>query len=190
MSEPDFDLDFLRPEPLKERPEGGGDIPPPGGLPPAEPARIFVHHVSGPPQERIEVPFIGEQIPERAHPGDAGFDLYAAEAIRIFPGQTRVVSCGFKTAIPEGYVGLACSRSGMAAKHSVYVLNAPGVIDAGYRGDWCAILHNAGRTAYDIEVGDRVMQGIILPFPVVEFVPVEELPESTRGAGGFGSTGR
>jgi dUTP pyrophosphatase len=131
------------------------------------------------------------KLPRKAHADDACFDLYSSNHVDIYPGTTGIVSTGFEIALPEGYAGLVCSRSGLAASESVFVLNAPGMIDAGYRGELKVILHNANKHAvFSITPGVRVAQLFIqrvLPFTAVE---VDEfLDETTRGQGGFGSTG-
>ena len=140
--------------------------------------------------ETVDVPIIASDVPVYAHPGDAGADLVAAEAIRLEPGQRAMVGTGVRIALPEGYVAFVVPRSGLAAKHGITVVNAPGTVDAGYRGEIKVILLNTdAEHAHDIAVGDRIAQLIVMPVPRARFIPVEALPESVRGEGGFGSTG-
>lgn len=132
------------------------------------------------------------KLPRKAHADDACFDVYASNYTNIYPGDTGIISTGFEIALPEGYAGLVCSRSGLAAKESVFVLNAPGMIDAGYRGELRVILHNASKHAVlTVDRGDRVAQLFVqrvLPATCVEVDAF--LGETTRGAGGFGSSGK
>lgn len=138
----------------------------------------------------MDIPIIAAAAPVYAHPGDAGADLVAAERVRLEPGARALVGTGVRIALPDGYVAFVVPRSGLAAKHGITVLNAPGTVDAGYRGEIKVCLLNTDPTeAYDIEPGDRIAQLIVMPVPPVRFVPVEELPGSARGEGGFGSTG-
>ena len=138
----------------------------------------------------MDVPIIASQIPTYAHPGDAGADLVAAEAVRLEPGARALVGTGVRIALPEGYAAFVVPRSGLAAKHGISVVNAPGTVDAGYRGEIKVALLNTDRTEpYEVAVGDRIAQLIVMPVPQARFVPVAELPDSTRGEGGFGSTG-
>ncbi len=138
----------------------------------------------------MDVPIIASDIPTYAHPGDAGADLVAAEAVRLEPGQRALIGTGVRIALPEGYAAFVVPRSGLAAKHGITVVNAPGTVDAGYRGEIkVTLLNTDAASAYDIAVGDRVAQLIVMPVPRARFIPVETLPESVRGDGGFGSTG-
>ena len=140
--------------------------------------------------ETVDVLIIAPDAPAYAHPGDAGADLVAAEAVRLEPGQRAMVGTGVRIALPEGHVAFVVPRSGLAAKHGITVVNAPGTVDAGYRGEIKVILLNTdSETAHDIAVGDRIAQLIVMPVPPVRFIPVETLPDSVRGEGGFGSTG-
>jgi dUTP pyrophosphatase len=133
----------------------------------------------------------GALLPERAHPGDAGLDLCAVEACEIPPGGRVAAPTGWAVVIPEGHAGLVVPRSGLARRHGVTVANAPGLIDAGYRGELQVLLINLGTEIHMIEPGDRVAQLVIVPVTVVTATEVDELPESDgRGEGGFGSTGR
>jgi dUTP pyrophosphatase len=140
--------------------------------------------------ESVDVPIIASVVPTYAHPGDAGADLVAAEAVRLAPGERALVGTGVRIALPDGYAAFVVPRSGLAAKHGITVLNAPGTVDAGYRGEIKVTLLNTDLdAAYDVAVGDRIAQLIVMPVPPVRFVPVDELPDSVRGSGGFGSTG-
>lgn len=128
-------------------------------------------------------------IPRHAHPGDGGVDLHAAEAARLEPGERRLVATGIAIAIPPGYAGLVTPRSGLALRHGIGIVNSPGLVDSGYRGELKVILVNLGAEPVDISVGDRVAQLVIVAVIDQELVEVDELPDSTRGEGGFGSTG-
>jgi dUTP pyrophosphatase len=140
--------------------------------------------------DTVDVPIIASRVPAYAHPGDAGADLTSAESLRLEPGQRALVGTGVRLALPDGYVGFVVPRSGLAAKHGITIVNAPGTVDAGYRGEIkVALLNTDAAEPYDIAVGDRIAQLVVMPVPRVTFLPVEELPESARGAGGFGSTG-
>ena len=131
------------------------------------------------------------QIPRRAHEGDAGLDLFAAEAARLEPGARASVGTGLVVAIPDGHAGLVLPRSGLAARHGISVLNAPGLIDSGYRGEVRVLLLNTDpRAAFDVEVGDRIAQLLVTPYAADEPVEVADLDRTARGAGGFGSSGR
>ena len=131
------------------------------------------------------------QPPRRAHPGDAGCDLFAAEAVRLEPGERASVGTGIAVEIPEGSAGLVLPRSGLAAKHGISVVNAPGLIDAGYRGELRVLLLNTDRSEpFEIEPGDRIAQLVIVEVGDSEPVEADALAESARGDGGFGSTGR
>jgi dUTP pyrophosphatase len=131
----------------------------------------------------------GLPIPAHAHPGDGGVDLYARESVTLGAGQRAVVPTGIAVAIPSGFAGLVTPRSGLAARNGISVVNGPGLVDAGYRGEIKVVLVNLSSEAFEIDRGDRVAQFVVVPVVVQEYVPVEELPESTRGSGGFGSTG-
>lgn len=125
-----------------------------------------------------------------AHPGDAGADLIAAEAVRLEPGARALVPTGVRIALPDGHVAFVVPRSGLAARHGISIVNSPGTVDAGYRGEIKVSLLNTDTCeAYDVAVGDRIAQLIIMPVSRAVFHPVDELPESVRGEGGFGSTG-
>ena len=138
----------------------------------------------------MDIPIIAPVPPQYAKPGDAGADLVAAEAVRLEPGERALVGTGVRIALPDGYAAFVVPRSGLAAKHGITVVNSPGTIDAGYRGEIKVILLNTDRSdAYDVAIGDRIAQVIIMPVTRATFVPVEALPDSDRGSGGFGSTG-
>ena len=140
--------------------------------------------------ESVDVPIIAAQVPVYAHPGDAGADLVSAEALRLGPGERALVATGVRIALPDGYAAFVVPRSGLAAKHGITIVNAPGTVDAGSRGEIKVSLLNTDATEpYDIAVGDRIAQVIVMPVPRVRFLPVDELPDSARGEGGFGSTG-
>jgi dUTP pyrophosphatase len=128
-------------------------------------------------------------IPKYATDGDAGMDLTASEPAVIFPHSRGIVSTGIAVAIPKGYVGLIHPRSGLAAKSGITVLNTPGTIDSGYRGELKVILLNTSDLKFRIEVGDRIAQLVIQEYVHAEIVEVSKLPASERGEGGFGSTG-
>jgi dUTP pyrophosphatase len=127
--------------------------------------------------------------PRRAHHDDAGIDLRARDDTVLEPGEWAMVPTGVAVAIPEGHAGLVAPRSGLAARHGISVVNGPGVIDSGYRGELKVILINHGTTALHLNRGDRVAQLLVVPIALPEMVEVDELPDSTRGAGGFGSSG-
>ncbi|MBM3714538.1 MAG: dUTP diphosphatase [Actinobacteria bacterium] len=138
----------------------------------------------------MDVPIVASEVPVFAHPGDAGADLVAAEAVRLEPGRRALVGTGVRIALPDGHLAFVVPRSGLAAKHGITVVNAPGTVDAGYRGEIkVALLNTDLEEPYDVAVGDRIAQLIVLPVPPVRFVPVDELPSSVRGEGGFGSSG-
>jgi dUTP pyrophosphatase len=131
------------------------------------------------------------RLPTRAHPGDAGLDLHSAEAARIEPGGRATVGTGIAVEIPDGHAGLVLPRSGLAARHGIALVNAPGLIDSGYRGEIRVLLLNTDRTdAFAIAPGDRIAQLVISPLADAEPVEVAELAESARAGGGFGSSGR
>jgi dUTP pyrophosphatase len=131
----------------------------------------------------------GVPLPRYAHPGDAGLDLVAARAVRLEPGARTAVPTGIAVAIPAGWVGLVHPRSGLARRHGVTVTNAPGTIDAGYRGEVQVLLVNLGQEPVDLARGDRIAQLLLQPVGVASVVEVAELDDTVRGAGGFGSTG-
>ncbi|TMK71121.1 MAG: dUTP diphosphatase [Actinobacteria bacterium] len=128
-------------------------------------------------------------IPERAYAGDAGFDLAACERVELEPGERATVGTGLAVAIPEGYAGFVQPRSGLAARHGITIVNTPGLVDSGYRGELRVILLNTdSREAFIIERGMRIAQLVVVPTPEFELLEVDELPESERGVRGFGSS--
>ena len=132
-----------------------------------------------------------QPLPAYAHPGDAGADLCAAEDVVLPPGGRAVVGTGLAVAVPEGFAAFVHPRSGLAARHGVALVNAPGTIDAGYRGEVRVILLNTDPAEpFTVRRGDRIAQLVIQPVEAAEFHTVSELPPSTRGTGGFGHTGR
>ena len=132
----------------------------------------------------------GLPLPVRARPGDAGVDLCAAGSMTLGPGERATVGTGVAVAIPEGFAGLVAPRSGLAQRHGLGIVNAPGVVDAGYRGEIRVILINHGSEAVSVTRGDRIAQLVVVPVLAVELLEVGELPLSERGESGFGSTGR
>jgi dUTP pyrophosphatase len=130
-------------------------------------------------------------LPERAYSGDAGLDLAACDRHELTPGSRAVVGTGLAVAIPEGHAGFVQPRSGLAARHGLSVVNAPGLIDSGYRGEIRVVLLNTDAAeTFVVEPGMRIAQFVVLPLPELELVEVEELPESERGVRGFGSSSR
>ena len=129
-------------------------------------------------------------LPEHAHPGDAGLDLRSAIDVEVAPGARTLVPTGLAVAIPAGYAGLVLPRSGLASKHGLTMANAPGLIDAGYRGEViCAVVNLDRGHAVRIARGDRIAQLVVVAVPALAPRFVDELPPTTRGEGGFGSTG-
>ena len=129
-------------------------------------------------------------LPTRAYPGDAGLDLAACERREVGPGERALVGTGIAVAIPDGHAGLVTPRSGLAARNGITILNTPGLVDSGYRGELRVILHNTDRAApFVVEPGMRIAQLVVVAVPQAELCEVEALPESSRGAGGFGSSG-
>ncbi|HET9508834.1 MAG TPA: dUTP diphosphatase [Gaiellaceae bacterium] len=128
-------------------------------------------------------------VPERAYDGDAGLDLAACEQVVLEPGERATVGTGLAVAIPPGHAGFVQPRSGLAARHGIGVVNSPGLIDAGYRGELRVVLLNTDtRDRFTVEPGMRIAQLVVLEVPQVELVEVAELPPSERGARGFGSS--
>ena len=128
-------------------------------------------------------------LPQRAYAGDAGLDLAACERVELQPGARAVVGTGLAVAIPEGYAGYVQPRSGLASRHGITIVNSPGLVDSGYRGELRVVLLNTDRQeTFVVEPGMRIAQLVILPVPEVEPVVVEELPDSERGVRGFGSS--
>ena len=129
--------------------------------------------------------------PSRAHDGDAGYDLHAAEPVTLGPGERAVVPTGIAVAIPDGHAGLVLPRSGLAVRHGIALVNAPGLIDSGYRGELRVLLLNTDReNAFDVEPGDRIAQLVLVKVEGPELEEAEELDGTMRGGGGFGSSGR
>jgi dUTP pyrophosphatase len=130
-------------------------------------------------------------VPERAYDGDAAFDLYAAEAGSLRPGGRAVIGTGIALGLPAGLAALTLPRSGLAAKHGISIVNAPGLIDPGYRGEVRVILLNTDRESpFEVTVGDRIAQLLFLPLTDVSLVTAGELQDTSRGERGFGSSGR
>ena len=128
-------------------------------------------------------------LPRHAYPGDAGLDLSACERVVLEPGERALVSTGVAVAIPPGYAGYVQPRSGLAIEHGITIVNTPGLVDSGYRGELRVIVLNTDReNGFAIEPGMRIAQLVILPAPPVELRVVDELPESERGEHGFGSS--
>ena len=128
-------------------------------------------------------------VPQRAYTGDAGFDLASCERVELGPGERALVGTGLAVAIPEGYAGFVQPRSGLAARHGLTVVNSPGLVDSGYRGELRVVLLNTDRTEpFVVEPGMRIAQLVVLPIPELELVEVDELPSSERGVRGFGSS--
>lgn len=128
-------------------------------------------------------------IPAYAHPGDAGMDLYAAEDLTLGPGERALAPTGIAVAIPDGYEGQVRPKSGLALKQGLSVLNTPGTVDAGYRGEVGVVLINLGRETVEVRRGQKIAQMVFAKVERASLEVVEKLDESSRGAGGFGSTG-
>jgi dUTP pyrophosphatase len=141
--------------------------------------------------ESVPVLIVADEnmVPLYAQPGDAGADLRSSESLKIAPGERRLVHTGVSIALPAGYVGLVHPRSGLALKHGITVLNAPGTVDSGYRGEIMVTLINTSAEEFSIEVGDRIAQLLIQEVVRAQFIRVETLPDSHRGQAGFGSSG-
>jgi dUTP pyrophosphatase len=128
-------------------------------------------------------------VPARAYVGDAGLDLAACEGVELGPGERAVVRTGLAVAIPDGYAGFVQPRSGLAARHGITIVNAPGLIDSGYRGEVQVVLLNTdGAEAFAVEPGMRIAQLVVLAVPELELLETDELPASERGVRGFGSS--
>jgi dUTP pyrophosphatase len=139
---------------------------------------------------RVRLLLPGAELPTRAHEGDAGLDLRAAEPATIGPGERAAIGTGIAVEIPAGHAGLVLPRSGLALKHGIALVNAPGLIDSGYRGELRVLLLNTDREhEFELERGDRIAQLLIVPFAAAAPVDVAELSETDRGLGGFGSSG-
>jgi dUTP pyrophosphatase len=130
-------------------------------------------------------------IPARAYTGDAGLDLSACERVELAPGERWLVPTGLAVAIPDGFAGFVQPRSGLATKHGITIVNTPGLVDSGYRGELLVNLLNTDpREPFVVEPGMRIAQLVVIPIPGIELVEVEELPDSERGVRGFGSSSR
>jgi dUTP pyrophosphatase len=128
-------------------------------------------------------------VPDRAYSGDAGLDLSSCERVELAPGERALVPTGLAVAIPDGYAGFVQPRSGLAARHGISIVNTPGLIDSGYRGELRVTLLNTDREEpFTVEAGMRIAQLVVLPVPEIELVEVDELPASERGVRGFGSS--
>ena len=140
----------------------------------------------------VEVLIVAEPgfEPTYAKPGDAGADLKSTDDLVLAPGSRALVKTGVKIALPNGYVALVHPRSGLAAKHGITVLNTPGTVDAGYRGEIMVTLYNSSNEEFQVSRGDRIAQLVIQQVEAASFIPVGELPGSERGEAGFGSSGR
>ena len=139
------------------------------------------------PVRRLDV---GATLPTRAHESDAGLDLYALEEAELAPGARAQIRTGIALEVPPGHAGLVLPRSGLAARHGIALVNAPGLIDSGYRGELQVLLLNTDRErAYRVSAGDRIAQLVVIAVSTPAVLEVEDLPESSRGAGGFGSSG-
>jgi dUTP pyrophosphatase len=133
----------------------------------------------------------GARLPSRAHDGDAGLDLHAAEPATLAPGERASIATGVAVEIPAGHAGLVLPRSGLAARHGIALVNAPGLIDSGYRGELRILLLNTDRErGVEIEPGDRIAQLVVTAIAAPEPIAAPELASSSRGDGGFGSSGR
>ena len=128
-------------------------------------------------------------LPHYVHPGDAGMDLYSIENVEIDPGSTALVRTGLKIAVPEGYEAQVRPKSGLALKHAISLANTPGTIDSGYRGEVQVILINHGREPFQVRKQTKIAQMVICPVVRAELVEVGQLDDTSRGEGGFGSTG-
>lgn len=140
--------------------------------------------------ESIEVLLRAAAEPTYAHPGDAGADLTSTESVTIPAGERVTLGTGVSIALPDGFVAFVVPRSGLAAKHGITIVNSPGTVDAGYRGEIRVTLLNIdAREPYTVQAGDRIAQLIVMPVVRARFIPVDVLPGSDRGQRGFGSTG-
>ena len=128
-------------------------------------------------------------LPSRAYAGDAGLDLSAAEAVILGPGERAVIGTGLAVAVPEGHAAFVQPRSGLAARHGITIVNAPGLVDSGYRGEVKVVLLNTGDEPFAVDPGMRIAQLVVLPVAAAEPVEVEELPGTERGDRGHGSSG-
>jgi dUTP pyrophosphatase len=142
------------------------------------------------PRLRVRRLHPAARLPTRAHPGDAGLDLHSVEAVRLEPGARASVPTGLAIELPPGHAGLVLPRSGLAARHGVALVNAPGLIDEGYRGEIRVLLLNTDRAAaVELAAGDRIAQLLVVAVPEITVEAAEELGGTARGGGGFGSSG-
>lgn len=140
--------------------------------------------------ESVDVLTTALEPPRYAHHDDAGADLCSADAVVLAPGERATVGTGVAIALPEGYAAFVVPRSGLAARHGITIVNAPGTVDAGYRGEIrVTLLNTDAGVPYSVSAGDRIAQLIVMPVTRARFIPVDDLPGSERGANGFGSTG-
>lgn len=138
----------------------------------------------------MDVPIIAPAPPSYAKPGDAGADLVASESVRLEPGARALIGTGVRIALPDGFAAFVVPRSGLAARHGISIVNSPGTVDAGYRGEIkVALINTDSSSAYEVTAGDRIAQLIVMPVTRAHFIPVDDLPDSVRGEDGFGSTG-
>jgi len=140
--------------------------------------------------DSVDIQIVAPVAPSYAHPGDAGADLCSSEAATLAPGERKTIGTGVSIALPDGFAAFVVPRSGLAARHGITIVNSPGTVDAGYRGEIRVTLLNTDTDVpYDIAAGDRIAQIVVMPVVRARFIPVGELPESERGTRGFGSTG-
>lgn len=140
--------------------------------------------------DNVDVLISASVVPEYAHPGDAGADLTSTESLSLAPGARATIGTGVSIALPDGYVAFVVPRSGLAARHGITIVNSPGTVDAGYRGEIrITMLNTDSENAFEITAGDRIAQLIVMPVSRARFIPVASLPGTQRGSGGFGSTG-
>ena len=140
--------------------------------------------------DNVDVLISASVVPEYAHPGDAGADLTSTESLSLAPGSRATIGTGVSIALPDGYVAFVVPRSGLAARHGITIVNSPGTVDAGYRGEIrITMLNTDSENAFEITAGDRIAQLIVMPVSRARFIPVASLPGTQRGSGGFGSTG-
>lgn len=130
------------------------------------------------------------RLPKRADPGSSGFDLFSTDNALILPGEARMIGTGLAMEVPIGHEVQIRPRSGLAAKNGITVLNTPGTVDASYRGEVKVILFNTSPRTFEVKIGDRIAQAVVAIVPEVTIVQVDELSSTTRGTGGFGSTGK
>ena len=140
--------------------------------------------------QSVDILIQAQALPTYAHPGDAGADLVSTKDATLLPGERRTLGTGVSIALPDGFAAFVVPRSGLAAKHGITIVNSPGTVDAGYRGEIRVTLLNTDATeSYRVAMGDRIAQLIVMPVTRARFIPVEVLPGSDRGEAGFGSTG-